>query len=153
MSLGVDMNTRSEKRAAFTLIELLVVIGIIGVLSAMILGLAGYASRKSARSKAIATMGHIQNCLEEYRVKKNEYPDISSKQLRSAVTSVVPEYMWVEADSAAKWEANANTNAWLDPWEQVFIYNRSSRFSYKLYSTGPNFKESSDDIVAQGSAQ
>lgn len=130
---------KTNRKSAFTLIELLVVIGIIGVLSAMILGIAGLASRKSARSKAIATMGHIQNCLEEYRVIKNEYPGSLG-----VMKGVVPEDVYVLVNG---------TNDWTDSWGNSFKYTRSSRFSYKLYSTGPNFMESSDDIVAQGSAQ
>ena len=152
------MNTRSEKRAAFTLIELLVVIGIIGVLSAMIMGIAGLASRKSMRSKCISTMGHIQNCLEEYRVKKNEYPTT----LKS-MYGVVPAEIYVPVGNfygPLDGTTNEQTGAiqeWKDPWGSDFVYQRTSgnRFSYKLWSKGPNSesKATSDDIVAQGSAQ
>ncbi|MGD9873073.1 MAG: type II secretion system protein [Kiritimatiellia bacterium] len=130
-----------NKRSAFTLIELLVVVAIIGVLSAMILGIAGIASRKSARSKTIASMGHIQNCLEEYRIIKNEYPGGLT-----VMKGVVPEDVYALVTLT-------------DSWGRSFQYARSSRFSYKLWSTGPLYdsknpaKFTDDDIVAQGSAQ
>ncbi|HQN00762.1 MAG TPA: type II secretion system protein [Candidatus Hydrogenedentes bacterium] len=126
-----------NKRSAFTLIELLVVVAIIGVLSAMILGIAGIASRKSARSKTIATMGHIQNCLEEYRIVKNEYPGALN-----VMKGVVPEDVYALV-------------TFTDSWGNAFVYQKSSRFSYKLYSKGADSRPeaTSDDIVAQGSAQ
>jgi len=145
---------KTNRKSAFTLIELLVVIGIIGVLSAMIMNLAGFASRKALRSKTIAAMGHIQNCLEEYRVKHNKYPEQTDHKKYilpvAAIKAGVPEKIWINVNG---------TNEWRDAWDNTFKYDRPSQFSYVLYSTGPNFIDSEvpvpggDDIVAQGSAQ
>lgn len=147
---------KTNRKSAFTLIELLVVIAIIGVLSAMVLGIAGLASRKSARSKCLSIMGHIQNCLEEYRVKKNEYPS----NLKS-LYGVVPAEIYVPVGNfygpldGTTNEQSGVIQEWKDPWGSDFVYQRSSRFSYKLWSKGANSKASatSDDILAQGSAQ
>ncbi|HPJ56843.1 MAG TPA: prepilin-type N-terminal cleavage/methylation domain-containing protein, partial [Kiritimatiellia bacterium] len=44
----------NSKRAGFTLVEVLTVIAIIALLAALILGLAGNAQKKAARSRAEA---------------------------------------------------------------------------------------------------
>jgi type II secretory pathway pseudopilin PulG len=64
-----------ERRAAFTLIELLIVMSIIIVLAGLILGIAGYAQKKGARSRAEAEIAAMSAALESYKSDNGIYPD------------------------------------------------------------------------------
>jgi prepilin-type N-terminal cleavage/methylation domain-containing protein len=68
------MKTARAKRSGFTLIEMLVVITIIGIIAAMVLGLAGLASRKKKDSVASATVTRLVSMIENYHDKLGYYP-------------------------------------------------------------------------------
>lgn len=110
----------------FTLVELLTVIAIIGLLAGIVLGVAGYASRKSDQSKAVASLEQIKNALEDYRIANGAYP-----------TSYVVFTNMVNAiqDMSA-----------VDPWGNAWKYTNKSRYVYLLWSTGPSTTDQGDDI-------
>lgn len=60
--------------SAFTLIELLAVIGIIALIAGLIVATAGYANRKSLRSKTEAQLKQIELALELYKNEEGYYP-------------------------------------------------------------------------------
>jgi len=66
-----------ENNKGFTLIELLIVIAIIGLLASIVLvGLSGFRAR-GRDARRIADIREVQNGLELYYTKNNNYPAIS----------------------------------------------------------------------------
>ncbi|MFN0068221.1 MAG: CopG family antitoxin [Limisphaerales bacterium] len=65
---------RGRTSAAFTLIELLVVIAIIGVLAAMVVGLAAVAKGKRIEGRAKVELRQLETAIESYRSDFNTYP-------------------------------------------------------------------------------
>ena len=59
---------------AFTLIELVVVFGLILVLTGLVLSTAGYARKKSARTRAETEIAAISAALESYKADTASYP-------------------------------------------------------------------------------
>lgn len=120
----------------FTLVELLAVIAIIGILAAIILGIAGFATKRSDRSKAVAQMEKLKSAMEEYRLKYNQYPATTNNftNLVQKLTNFVPD---VSA---------------LDPWGNTFNYTRKSEYEFRLFSTGPDrLTNTADDIDSSDS--
>jgi prepilin-type N-terminal cleavage/methylation domain-containing protein len=70
---------RRTPTGAFTLIELLVVIGIIGILTALILGISGVANSKMRRAKAEAERDALVTAIQSYKNKKGYYPPDNTK--------------------------------------------------------------------------
>jgi prepilin-type N-terminal cleavage/methylation domain-containing protein len=68
-------------RAAFTLVELLVVIAIIGVLAALITGLASRASKSKIVKRAEVENEALVMAIEVYKSKLGYYPQDNSKDL------------------------------------------------------------------------
>ena len=65
---------RGRTSAAFTLIELLVVISIIGVLAALVVGLAAVARTKRVESRAKVELRQLETAIESYKADFNSYP-------------------------------------------------------------------------------
>lgn len=107
------------------MMELLMVIMIIAVLAGLVVSIAAIAGRKSDRAKALADMESIRNKLEEYRIEHGGYPD---------------------SEAAMGGLGIAN-----DPWGWPYIYNhdpKAGKFTYSLYSRGPDAKEGTSDDVS-----
>lgn len=124
--------------AAFTLMELLVVVAIIGILVGITLGVSGYAGRKSASARAVSDIERIKTALEEYRLEYGRYygPGIGP------VTSlVVGGVRFTNAMNRYIKELR-----YVDPWGRAFIYSSSNQFAYRLWSTGADQTNASDDI-------
>jgi prepilin-type N-terminal cleavage/methylation domain-containing protein len=68
------MNRSGTTQSGFTLIELLVVISIIGIIAAMVLGLAGLAAKKKRDAVASATVNRLVLMIENYHDKLGFYP-------------------------------------------------------------------------------
>ncbi|MFH0952982.1 MAG: type II secretion system protein GspG [Verrucomicrobiota bacterium] len=126
--------------------ELLTVIAIIGILAGIVLGVAGYATGKSDRSKAIAQMEKIKNGLEEYRVNRGTYPPgiplaTSSNQLTNA-------QFFQNFTNGLPRGYDTSEISQVDPWGNGYWYQReaSSAYQYKLWSTGQNRLDDSDNI-------
>jgi general secretion pathway protein G len=102
------------------------VIVVMAILGSIILGIAGYAGRKAAESRAIADLQKIRIVLEEYRITYGGYPQ----------EDIVLLDGWFEL-------FDTNTNLFRnltfdDPWGRPYQYVPQSRFSYDLYSFGPS---------------
>jgi len=70
-------NTETKPRTgqrAFTLVEMMVVISIIGVLAAMVVGLAGGATRQSRMKRVKADLQNIMTGIDRFKTKYGTYP-------------------------------------------------------------------------------
>lgn len=61
-------------QSGFTLVEVLVVVGIIGLLASVVLVGLGTFRMRSRDARRIADLREVQNALELYYTKNNEYP-------------------------------------------------------------------------------
>ncbi|MEO8205095.1 MAG: type II secretion system protein [Chthoniobacterales bacterium] len=62
------------KRSGFTLLELLVVVGIIMILAAITLSIAGYVQTKSANARTKTELSLLEMALENYKADMGDYP-------------------------------------------------------------------------------
>lgn len=69
-----ELQHRFSKVAAFTLVELLVVITIIGILAAIVIPIAGSASRNSKLKMTTAQRAQIETAIAAYKSLKGHYP-------------------------------------------------------------------------------
>ena len=144
MLLSNDVSrTRGKKgRRGFTLIEIMMVIVIIALLTGLILGIAGHASRQGDRKKAIGDMEKIKAALEEYRLARNTYynPDPSKSPPLTIDTSDGG------FTGGLKSYAASNIN-YTDPWGRPFVYTFASKLSFSLRSKGPDGADGNEDDV------
>lgn len=126
-------------RRGFTLIEVMMVVVIIALLTGLIMGISGRASQQGDRKKALADMEKIKAALEEYRLANNTY-------YNSSCDTSDPTFQ-AKLNSMPK----AADIRYIDPWGRPFKYQFNSRFSYQLYSLGPDTTNSLDDVdLAKG---
>ena len=104
-------------RAGFTLVEVLTVIAIIALLAALILGLAGNAQKKAARTKAEAEVTQLESFVTDYQTKYGQVPDIDG--LKGALAA-----------------ANHSNSNFMDPWGMSYGYSNSSKVTFYLWSMG-----------------
>jgi len=74
----ISRSTESRRRSAFTLIELLVVIGIIVILLAILIPVAGRVRIHAQTAKTTATMTSIASACERYFAMEHAYPGLRS---------------------------------------------------------------------------
>ncbi len=90
--MNIDrQNKKDPKRAAFTLIELLLVITIIGVLSGLVVGMAGFASRKMRDVRVNAELQNLVAAIENYKLQTGFYPPDNP---RTDYTGTAAEKEW-----------------------------------------------------------
>lgn len=143
-----------NKFAGFTLVELLTVIAIIGILAGLVLGVAGYVNRKADIARAQADIEKIKNALEEYRAAYGTYPTC----FNSNDTVVLASNLWYVPQQEGRppflvmkgWSDESKYDYRLiDPWGNDYHYVHDpdeSRWTYKLWSDGPNRLDPGDDI-------
>ncbi len=124
--------------AGFTLMELLVVVAIIGILVGIVLGVSGYANRKSAGSRSVADMERIKTALEEYRIAYGRYFGPAN----GTVISLAVGGVWF-TNEMSKYVKDLS---YLDPWGRAYLYSNSTEFAYRLWSDGPNQTNTADDL-------
>ena len=153
-------------RRGFTLVELMTVIAIIGILIALVLGVAGYASRKAAASRAEAEIEKIKQALEEYRAQYGRYPTNAQPYRSANLTAnlwVKPQREGLKPFLVMKgWSVASSNYAILDPWGNEYQYlhdpdgfpvyatNNNSKFGYDIWSFGPNNLDGADDVKSWG---
>lgn len=148
----MNVQVTSESHG-FTLVELLTVIAIIAILTGLVLGIAGYASRKASIARAEADVAQIRDALEEYRTEYGGYPEAISND-----TTVLCSNLWYapQQDGLAPFlvmkgwnDPNRFDYEIKDPWGRDYHYSHDpsqSRGQYKLWSDGPDLSDTADDI-------
>lgn len=144
------------------MVELLVVVAIIAILAGLVLGIAGYATQKSDRARAVADIEKLKNALEEYRLAYGNYP---TNQVSTDSSALVRQLWWKPQQEGRKpflvWkginEPTDRTNRIRDPWGNEYRYyrdndgnphyapNNNSKFGYDLWSLGPRADAAAGD--------
>lgn len=106
-------------RFGFTLVEVLTVIAIIALLAALILGLAGNAQKKAARSKAEAEISQLESFVTDYQMRYGQVPQGNETALKKALEG-----------------ANHSLSNMIDPWGMSYKYTNSSKATFYLWSRG-----------------
>ena len=114
---------KQTSRAGFTLVEVLTVIAIIALLSALILGLAGLAQKKAARSKAEAEITQLESFVTDYQMKYGQVPQGTEVNLKSILAG-----------------ENHSLSNMLDPWGETYYYTNTSKATFYQYSKGGSTK-------------
>lgn len=121
------------------MVELMATILIIAVLAMIVLGISNYATNSNEKKRCVADMDKIRNGLDEYRAKFNKYVDFSANTADQRFVN--------ELKKAAP------SFPQLDPWGMPFRYEAVSKFSYKLYSLGPDTNNAMDDVSIESGIQ
>jgi len=133
-------------RSGYTMVELLTVIMVMAILAGIILGAAGYASRKADESKAKADLNLLRGAFEEYRADRGYYP---SGDAYTGHINVTNEY-WMPVVQVL---TNINQDiTFTDPWGLGYYYQSVTPQQYRLWSFGPDRSSSNasnrvDDIT------
>ena len=127
------LRTRRPRLAGFTLVEIMAVIALIGILAALILGVAGYVSRKGDIAKAQSELEKLKIGLEEYKVNYGRYYPNSCGASTPAFVSAISGYV--------------SDLHFTDPWNHDYQYEARGINQFRLWSYGPDgVDKSSDDI-------
>lgn len=135
-----------RRRRSFTLIELLVVIAIIGVLAGMVLGLSGYAMRRSGVARAEAEIAAMELALESFKADKGYYPRFtgtygdafSSTNVHKALVSGPKPYMTFKPKQL---QISGTATNILDPFGTPYRYycpGKNNPTGFDLWSYGPD---------------
>lgn len=111
-------------RTGFTLVEVLTVIAIIALLAALILGLAGNAQKKAARSQAEAEITQLESFVTDYQMQYGQVP------------GTVDAAEDGDALKTALENANHSLTNFTDPWGMEYHYFKSSQVTFYLWSLG-----------------
>ncbi len=138
----MQRDEQKKKCRGFTLVELMLVIAVMAILAGIIIGMSGHAGKKAAESKATAELQHLKRALDDYRLERGRYigfPDDVDDilDMSDAKFLVLTNYV-----SDLSFE---------DPWANPYRYVVESRFSYRIWSKGPDGEDGSveqraDDI-------
>lgn len=131
--------TRSHRRSGFTLVELLAVTAIIAILAGIVLGISGFATKKSDRAKALSDIERIKSALEEYRVENGQYWT-KSGPINLTGTDEFSNRVGVLIAGGIRL-----TDPWGRPYEYEAVGGQPIR-SYRLYSKGASDSIASDDV-------
>jgi prepilin-type N-terminal cleavage/methylation domain-containing protein len=156
-----------RRQRAFTLIELLTVIAIVGVLSAIVIGVGRRATESGKIARAKAELAALSAALESYKRHFGDYPQIvsdsapadtaSGERLYAALngqrgpllgSSAFSQRQRVFVSTAAftladPVAAETATNLFLDPWGNPYRYCYTPGAAWKnpgfvLFSAGPD---------------
>ena len=118
------------RRSGFTAVELIVVISIILLLSGLIVGVGALAKQRAHEARAVRDLEVMKNALEEYRLEYQQYPERDFGYFTNALALHMPDGF-----------------DYLDPWGTYYQYEydpTKSKYSYALYSKGPDKAHSTD---------
>ena len=116
-----------KKRDGFTLVELLAVVAIIGILSALVVGLAGSAQRNAGRKRAEAEIGQLESFITDYRTKYGKVPGKiggTEAECRAALMEKLSDKDTSHPLASMK-----------DPWDEPYRYRATSKNTFYLWST------------------
>ena len=125
----------SASSDAFTLIELMAVIFIIGLLAALVVGVSGYANAKASQGKSISDMEKLKSGFEEYRAEFGKVPAYTGSIAAAAFNTYSNQLKRYGLGLAYK-----------DAWGNSYLYSNDTRYTYRLWSTGQDVTDPSDDI-------
>jgi len=91
---SIGSRSTAGARRGFTLVEMLVVIAVIGLLAAMIVPLAGLASKKRNLARAQTEINNLALAIDNYKVKKGYYPPDNPTQPAGAFTNQLFYELW-----------------------------------------------------------
>ncbi|NLB66696.1 MAG: prepilin-type N-terminal cleavage/methylation domain-containing protein [Lentisphaerae bacterium] len=120
-------------QGGFTLVEVLTVVVIIGLLAALILGLATNAQKKAARSKAEAEIGQLESFLTDYQMQYGQLPGSGSAQDGNKLKDALAD-------------AKHSLSNFTDPWGREYKYKRTSKVTFYLWSEGDDPNKSANYI-------
>ncbi len=90
---------RKSPASAFTLLEMLTVLAIIVILSGIVLGVAGYAQKKSALSRATGEVAMLGSACESYKSDNGNYPRDVPTSGTSVTDIISPKTHFIPTDS------------------------------------------------------
>ncbi len=134
-----------RRKDGLTLVELMAVTMVMAIIAGIVLGIAGYASRRADESRAQANLQVLRTLLDAYRLEYGQYP---SEALSSWDGSDEETVGWAnifgpvdlkDTDSwqPIDWRDHVDAVRYFDPWGRPYHYARSGRFSFDLFSHGP----------------
>lgn len=129
----------SPRRAGFTLVELLAVTAIIAILAGIVLGISGFATKKSDRAKALGDIERIKTALEEYRIENGQYWT-KSGPIDTTGSDGFSNKVGVLIAGGIR-----INDPWGRPYEYEAVGAQPIR-SYRLYSKGASTTVTSDDV-------
>lgn len=112
------------------MVELLAVIAIIGILSALIVGLAGTAQRDAARKRAEAEIGQLESFITDYQRQYGKVPGTPKANVDSCTAAL----------SNALVDAKHSLTNMADPWDDPYHYRATSKQTFYLWSTAGDSK-------------
>jgi general secretion pathway protein G len=118
------------KSAGFSLLELLAVLGVVAALAAILFTVSRTAITHARVSHTKADLERIGNILLEYRLREGFYP--------ANLTNLIGSF------GASLRLGSAGLP--VDPWQREYIYTDVTAESYRLYSTGPDAANDTDNI-------
>lgn len=132
--------------SGFTLIELLAVTTIIGIIAAMVIGIAGYSQRRSAVARTQAEMAEMMRALEAYKLDYGTYPAGSSGAVNSStnIHKAVTSGRGYMTFTKNQLSISGTTTNILDPFGNPYYYRsdgnaaQRNKVTYDLWSTGPS---------------
>lgn len=141
-------SSRPSTRSSFTLIKHLMVVAIIAILVGIVIGIAGYSSKKSATAKALSDLERIKTALEEYRMEKGGYINVT---IATNTPPTDPAFISF-TNTLAKYVPNLTC---IDPWGRPYPYTPNKLpnqpvLVYRLWSQGALTTTTDDDVDSTG---
>lgn len=135
----MERRRMKRRRAGFTLLEVLLVLVILVVLGSMATLAVTGQQDKAYRQSARAQVGLFTSAIDRYRFDMNKYPD--------SIDDLIDKPS--DSKSAERWAGPYlnKKKAPLDPWDNEYRYEADDD-SYRVWSTGPDGQDGSDDDIA-----
>ena len=121
------------------MVELLVVISIIGILMALVVGIAGSVQGGAAEAQAKAQMADLMSEIEKYNSDEGGYP---------AGWSAFGSWYDARYPNTIYTLTEGGPNNPVDPWGQPYVYQPqpNNPFIYFIGSYGPNTRDDGGEV-------
>ncbi len=145
------MERRSKRRPGFTLMEVLLVLVILGLLATVAILATGGIQRRAKIDATKIKLGVIGQAVKTYQMHVGHYPTDEE----GGLTALTERPTTFETDAMAeKWSGPYLEEAPTDAWDQPFMYEEldpetaeSMGAPFKLWSTGPDMQDGTDDDI------